>query len=517
MKKAKWSNVSRPRYITVLDEIGMKKSMPVDERQFEWRVNPALDEAPVVFLGLGPEPDKLPKMFDLPHDETIYFLETDEMIRQVDNWESLLPNNFERISPEEFTRESAPNTHVVRYLPSQRVFPSFFGPLTARLTLGSTKLHRSKKTVWLPFSRDDLLGRELANAFKASGYQVYSLDHEVLGKHPGNAIPEMLANYGVPDLFFSINFKGLDHFGLGAHILREAGTKVAVWMVDNPFNLMPAVKSEYWKTIRLYVTDHTFIGPLLTAGARSVTHLPLAASPELMKNGNLPDFANDLEDKLVFVGRSEFPKKNAFFAGLTPEEQLLDDAVHMLERGARPHFHWWQEHINAQLWPGNEVRKVGVGAEVAGYTWKERCLSAAGAEAIIFGDEQWGRIESIRADTRPLLDYYGQLPAVYRAASVNMNATGMQLPAGLTQRHFDVWAAGGFLITDANPGLKIFPDELTEPVIFKTPSDILPLFERYKNESAEKTELREAWQQHILAEHTYDNRVKMVLKTMGLE
>lgn len=509
--------MNRPRYLSVTDEIGMTKSMPADEKQFEWRVNHRLDEAPVVFLGLGPEPDKLPAMFDLPADETIYFLEADAMVRQVEGWESLIPGNFERITPEEFTRESAANTHVVRYLPAQRAFPSFFGPLTARLTLSGERLQPSAKVVWLPFSREDLLGRELADTFKSRGYTVYSLDHEALGKHPGNAIPEMLATYGVPDLFLSVNFKGLDHYGLGANILREAGVEVAVWMVDNPFNLMPAVKSGYWKELKLFVTDHSFIGPLITAGARSVTHLPLAASIELMQGGSLPDFAGDLENRLVFVGRSEFPKKMQFFAGLTPNPRLLDEAVKMLERGERPHFHWWQQHILATLWPGNEVRHVGIGAEVAGYTWKERCLAAAGPDAVIFGDEKWGQIPTITADTRPLLDYYAQLPAVYRAASVNMNVTGMQLPAGLTQRHFDVWAAGGFLITDANPGLQLFPPKLTEPIIFQTPRSIPALFEKYRDETPEKAELREAWRQHILSDHTYANRVDMVLKTTGLE
>lgn len=509
--------MTRPRHLTVTDEIGMTKSMPAEKKQFEWHGPPALLKTPLIFHGLGPEPDKLSEWFDLPQDSVIHFLEADEMVRQVEDWEALVPDNFKRIAPDAFTRESASETRVARYLPVQKAFPSFFAPLTARLVLGSTRHTDRPKTVWLPFSRDALLGREMAHAFETRGYQVISLDHDALGRHPGNALPGLFESHGVPDLFFSINFKGLDHFGLGASILREAGAKVAVWMVDNPFNLMPAVKSGYWKGLRLFVTDHTFIAPLLATGARSVTHLPLAASPEIMAEGGLPDFAGGLEDKLVFVGRSEFPKKNEFFAGLTPNHRLLEEAVQMLMRGERPHFHWWQEHIRAQLWPGNQVRHVGVGAEVVGYTWKERCLSAAGPDAIIFGDEKWGHIQSIGAVPRPLLDYYTQLPAVYRAAAVSMNVTGMQLPAGLTQRHFDVWAAGGFLITDANPGMQLFPEELAKPVTFKRPAEIEPLFKRYKEENQDKSDLREAWRQHILTDHTYDNRVTMVLKTMGLE
>lgn len=355
-------------------------------------------------------------------------------------------------------------------------------------------------------------------AFEKRGYQVFPIDHENLGRHPGSALPELLANYGVPDLFFSVNFKGLDHFGLGANILREAGAKVAVWMVDNPFNLLPAVKSAYWKDARLFVTDHTFIGPLVTEGAKWVTHLPLAACPELFQaEGSLLEYSHDLVTRLVFVGRSEFPKKKRFFAGLTPNHRILEEAMQMLSRGERPHFHWWQQYIRARLWPGNEVRHVGVGAEVVGYAWKVRCLAAAGPEAIIFGDEKWGQIKDITAETRPLLDYYADLPAVYRSAAVSLNVTGMQLPAGLTQRHFDVWCAGGFLITDANPGLQIFPNDLAKAVTYKTPGDIPLLFDRFKEESEEKATLREAWRKHILTDHTYHNRVDTILQTTGVE
>ena len=127
-----------------------------------------------------------------------------------------------------------------------------------------------------------------------------------------------------------------------------------------------------------------------------------------------------------------------------------------------------------------------------------------------------GQIDDITAEIRPLLDYYTTLPFVYRTASVSLNVTGMQLPAGLTQRHFDVWCAGGFLITDANPGLKIFPADLTGPVSFSKPGEIPELFARFQQKTDEKSDLRKAWRELILRDHTYHNRASTVLKTLGL-
>lgn len=488
--------------------------MPASPDRFEWFVNPDLGEAPLVFVGLGPEPASVAKWFDLPSEGTFYYVESQEFIDQMGpEWEKSIPLNFSRLTPNQFNSEIVKISHVARYLPVQGALPTFYAPLTARLILSRDEYTAKPRTVWLPSTNKDLLGKELASAFKDNGYAVRFIDHEAVGKHPGAVLPELLAD-GVPDLYFSINFKGIDHFGLAFHILQEAGVEVAVWMVDNPFNLLPSVKSRYWQQAKLFVTDHTFIGPLTETGAKWIKHLPLAASPKhFAETGRLPAHAHDIADKTIFVGRSEFPAKDKFFAGA----RLPAQAVTRYQKdtsNTRFDYHWWRDQMrDIPLWPGNDSRNIGAGAELSGKHWKLRSLAAAG-EIAIFGDDGWAQLEN--ADLRPQVDYYAHLPAVYREAALTLNVTGMQLPAGLTQRHFDVWCAGGFLITDDNPGLKIFPDELTQPITYKHPDDIRTLREQYESASEEKTQLQEAWRALIVSEHTYSNRIKTILTSLQL-
>ncbi len=502
--------MGRPVRTRIVNEMGNLQTLPEDKGQFE--IIPGGPKS--LFLGLGPQPELLADYF--PEHIQARFIEHTSMIDQIDHWEDRLPKSLNQMSAEEFTTAIAAKHTIIRYRPGLKAFPGFWGPLTARTVIARIPDRPCGRVVWLPFGERDLLGRELALAFEEKGYIVRQLDHEKLERSAGTEIPALLEEKQ-PELFFSINFKGLDPFGLGFNLLREAGVKVAVWLVDNPFNILTSVKSAYWKEVNLFVTDHTFIQPLITTGARKVVHLPLAASPHFFVNGGtLPDHAHDLAGRLVFVGRSEFPKKNKFFAGMAPNQSLLNEAIPMLDKGERPHFHWWQERILSTLWPGNEVRHVACGAEAAGHAWRVRSLSAAGPNCIIFGDDQWARMASVKAEIRPLLDYYAHLPAVYRAASVSMNITGMQLPAGLTQRHFDVWCAGGFLITDNNPGLQIFPETLTGPITFKTATDIPSLFAHFRDESEQKEKLRASWQEHILTEHTYSTRVATLLKMLNM-
>ena len=504
----------RPRLVAVVDELGMKKSLPAAAEHFEVGGDLRPD-APVIFLGLGPEPARLPEWFGLEASTSVSFVESQDVIDQIDNWENAVPDTFGRIPAGDFNAQLAAGCRIIRYLPTQKAFPSFFAPLTARTLV--RKPSDAARVVWLPVSEDGLLTRELSLAFEAAGYGVRHIDHEALCQRPGVVLPKLLQEEP-PTLFFSVNFKGLDPHGLGFHILREAGVQVGVWLVDNPFHLLTAVKSGYWRQARLFVTDHSFIGPLIETGARWAAHLPLAACPELFaEGGELPEHGEDLGDRLVFVGRSEFPKRDKFFAGLTPDASLMETARHMLDNGERPHFLWWRERIQAQLWPGNDVRKVGAGAEASGQAWRTRCLAAAAGHAVIFGDDGWKRMPGVQAEVRSPVDYYAHLPALYRKAAATLNVTGMQLPAGLTQRHFDVWCAGGFLITDANPGLKIFPEELTAPVTFETPDGVALLHERFAQESPERQELQKKWQGHIESHHTYANRVETVLASFGLE
>ena len=474
------------------DELGFAKSLfPGHETvrssaNREWLV-----------LGLGPDPAGLAA--SLPPDAQVLYLECPSFFDQAGAaWRAAIASDWRRVEFFDPLRDR----NVIFYGAGMQLFPGFWGPVTAALALpcppGRT-IQRCGMTALVPAEESRLIASEVAMALEDAGFKV-------LPVRPDDLLPILESSR--PDLFLSINFAGLDPFGAASSVLARAGVPVAVWCVDNPFHSLSALKSRFWQDIHLFVTDNWFVEPLERLGAGSVHHLPLAANQTFF---NAAADRPDLADKLLFVGRSAFPDKAAFFAGLRLPEDAFAEALAMLERGYRPDFGWWAGRLGvARLWPGREVRLAGLGAEESGRRLRAMVLAeASGAgELVVHGDDAWRALVQAPFDLRPPVDYYGPLAGMYASARCVVGATSPLLPRGLTQRHFDVWAAGGCLLSDDTPGLDLFPEELTRPVVYRAPSDIP---DALKSLERDRAGFIHAWRELVSREHTYAHRIQSIL------
>lgn len=461
-----------------------------------------------LFLSLGPRPEQA---VELAAGRPARFVECPSFRERLgQGWSP--PPAFEALPPEALTDPSVfVDTAVYLYRQAPRLFPSFWGPLLARLELRALADPPARPLVLLPERPDGLIVRELAEAFAASGLDTLRLDAPDMAAE----LPSLLREHR-PSLAFCVNFAGLDALGRAYHLLNAADCKVAVWCVDNPWHLLSGVKSAYWRELRIYVTDASFIEPLRAHGASDVRHLPLAAWKGFAEARPDPSLA-DLADRAVFVGRSSFPGKAAFFAGCRLDKALWKEARLMIEAGPRPDFAWWSERLAVgELWPGKAARDVGFGAEESGQQLRRRVLEELGRDPglTVFGDEGWRELSPDLADLRGPVDYYAGLGAIYASAGLCVNCTSPLLPAGLTQRHFDVWSAGGLLLSDATPGLELFPEELWRPMVFQRPQDAPAAARRLLADSSGSRALARAWRELIQAEHGYEQRARTVLEAL---
>lgn len=440
-------------------------------------------------------------------------------------WQKLDPDAAVELATHE-------NLTMLGFRQNSQLFPEFWGPLLARLRLAALahqavqtapaalKSHwegasNAQTTVLLPGSSRDLLHLELEEALKAEAC-IPLTPPSISGTAQDLLDLTRMVERERPALFLSVNLRGLDPAGDIFYQLQAMNIPVAVWFVDNPWHILSALRLPWWKQATLFVTDPSFVPALRALGAERVFPLPLASSPffDTPRAASLPP-----QVKTMFVGRSSFPDRNAFFAAYA---KTLSEGY---DPTSTRHFHDWVEYFHLrQLWPGHDVRQAGAAAERETLALRTAMLREAASTGLaVVGDDGWKPClqqfsSELSLPCAPLLlppvDYYTTLPGLYRAAPYSLNATSLLLPSGLTQRHFDVWRAGGFLLTAENLGLSLFPDELTRPITFSSEQPLAERVDYWDTHPTQKHELRNMWHHFITKNHSYRNRIRFMRKNV---
>lgn len=485
-----------PVRLQIVDELGFVQCVAAGHET----VNRAPGDDWLI-LGLGPDPRALAA--SLPDQARVRYLECPAFMEQAGaDWRQAIPESWRRV--ERFDPLADQNILLAKDGP--RLFPEFWGPVLAALLLPrpAPATGDTRRTCLLAACPGSTIAPDVAWALREEGWTVHGLEQ------PGAL--RFLEDIH-PELFLSINFTGLDRFGELQAVLARAGVPAAVWCVDNPFFSLSGIRTNTWKSLTLFVTDDWFWEPLRAHGARRVHHLPLGAARHFF--GAAPE-RPDLDDAFLYVGNSAVAGKELFFSGRSIKEARASRARGLLTAGARPDFGWWVDELGLdRLWPGLQSRSPGLGAEEATRDWRVSVLQrvASSGRLVVCGDEAWRTLLTAPCRFLPVVRYRGDLAGLYASARFVIGAASLLLPHGLSQRHFDVWAAGGCLLTDNTPGLRLFPKELTEPITYRTASAVVDVA---RDLEPDRAGLMAAWRELIGREHTYRHRVRRLLEVMGL-
>jgi len=79
---------------------------------------------------------------------------------------------------------------------------------------------------------------------------------------------------------------------------------------------------------------------------------------------------------------------------------------------------------------------------------------------------------------------------------------------------FDVPAAGGFLLTDKPDVMAPLFEPGRECACFRDPDEIPALVERYLEDAEARGRIAAAARRRVLAEHTYDHRLRTIADTV---
>lgn len=463
----------------------------------------------LLLLGLGADiKDILPYC---ENKETVYWLDCPDFIEQ---FPQTPPENFIPLSPEELPRLCSPDffthTDILFYRQNIQLFPRFWNNILISLrsfAVPASPQPRTNRHIFLTGGKTDLLHAELMQAIKEIGFIPVETENKSLQE-----LLELL-DRNPPCLFLSVNAQSLDGNGTLAEYLRQKHIPLALWFVDNPWNILSNFAQDWWKDCPIFLTDFTFAEELAGEGAKNLYPLPLAGHGIACTYRSLPSIP------LFFVGNSAFANKQLYFSGCKLEQNFKQNLYSTIkkqlsEKKSLPDFHSLRQQLFPQdpLWPGKKQRLASYAAAKADLCLRRLWLDPLSPIIHIMGDSAWQNILTMPHTFYPPCSYYHDLPNYYRTALFTLNLTSLLMPGNLSQRHFDVWNNGGFLLSSPSSGMNIFPSDVVSLITVKSPESCLKRLELLMANPALKHDVQTTMRQEIQEKHTYAHRLRAILE-----
>ncbi len=330
-----------------------------------------------------------------------------------------------------------------------------------------------------------------------------------------------------PDCLLTLNHLGVDREGLLMDLLEQLQMPLASWFVDNPHLIVHLYEKLKNPWVTIFTWDADNIESLHHMGFQHVFHLPLGT--DIQRFSPNTSGQKSWKSRISFVGNSMVHKvatrleKTALpdsllqvFAQIAQDFDLSQErSVATFIQSTHPEIY----KIYSEL-PSNEER---LGFETA-ITWeatriyRAKCVAATLAfTPLIVGDTGWENIFAHEKATYRLhreLNYYTELPQFYPLSDINFNCTSKQMKGAVNQRIFDVPACNAFVLTDWRAQM----DELFEPhkeiAFYTEPEEAPELIRYYLDNPQERMRIANAARKRVLAEHTWEHRLKKLLKDM---
>jgi spore maturation protein CgeB len=346
------------------------------------------------------------------------------------------------------------------------------------------------------------------------------LGHSVFTIAPGPDFIKRLLTLLVearPDFLLAVNHLGFDEEGKLNELLTELKLPFASWYVDSPTYILYDGGVNCSPFCAVFCWERSYLKPVKEMGFHSPLFLPLATDPEVFRPG-LANAGGRFASPVSFVGESmehnrrRWERKVTARAGKKIDGVTCDTLLKDRKGEILDHFPMLAEHAE------NRRSRLDLEAAVIWKTTQDyrvrlsRALIPLGL--VIYGDPGWKRLLGKEGTLRPKVDYFRELPDVYRGTAVNINCTSFQMKTAVNQRVFDVPACGGFLLSDYQDDMDLFFEVGKEAVCYRSVEEAASLAAHYLGNEPERKKISEAAHRRILAEHTYEKRMASLVAAM---
>jgi len=283
----------------------------------------------------------------------------------------------------------------------------------------------------------------------------------------------------------------------------------------------PCLRSQSWMKV---VWDRAQAFELQQFGVPGVVHLPMAA-PDRTYNTEPLD-ARNCEQTVSFVGgqnTSYFTSKmsvpsDSLFAGTLAHAVRADmgqvsfyDVYHELYRVAEP--------VQPDDDPDTQIRKTLAYFNAKLFFNAALCIRNRDRFVIFLKQKLANMFRLVGRGWNTAYGLATQAPFAsdddyfnhFRRTAINLNLVNGNAETGLNMRHFEITAAGGFMLCYYQPEIEEHFVVGKECAVFTSEGELLEKIKYYLAHHEERAEIALAGQQRTLSQHLYSHRLQTII------
>ena len=335
-----------------------------------------------------------------------------------------------------------------------------------------------------------------------------------------------------PDFIVTINHLGVDREGVLMNLLDKLRLPLASWFVDNPHLVLAHYTDLVSPWTVIFTWDKDNIPTLSAMGFEHVRYLPLGTDTTRFcppKQGKSLPKNHPWRSRVSFVGNSMVNKVDARLKVLNLPPRLAatyhEIAAEFADSDIRSADGFLRachpELVPDYLALGGPIQQLDYEVML---TWESTlqyrlsCIKATlPFSPLIVGDNGWQKLlanASVPWRSHPELRYYIDLPVFYPGSEINFNCTSKQMKGAVNQRVFDVPATGSFCLTDWREQIENLFEPGKEVICYHSPEEATESIAYYLGNAEARQTVAAAARKRILAEHTYDHRLRELITEM---
>ena len=418
--------------------------------------------------------------------------------------------------------------------------------------------------------------RDIAQTFLLLGYTVDNIEQE-LGSYDVSPEFERVIEEKIRgthyDMVFTVNY-----FPLISNVCERTGVKYVSWTCDNPLISMYH-ESVFHDCNYIFTFDKTNYLEFRGMGVKHIWYLPLAVDTERMDAllgapeevrtagaahegmktaGTVPEEIGTAESVPAEIGKAgrrkaaQDPEMQKYrgdvaFVGSLYERNSYDKIKNRLPEYLRGYFDAVMEaqlnisganivepmlttNILEQLQEYFQLEKSDGSFSDLGLIFQTTVLGFKIAEierrrALIELSKHYKVNVYSNSDVSDLLriqycgsvDYWSEMPKVFRMSKINLNFTIPNIKSGIPLRIWDVLGCGGFLLTNYQAEIPYYFNEGEDLVCFDGLEDLCEKVGYYLEHEEERKRIAWNGYRKVREKHSYIERIHTILDTVACE